>query len=141
MLNLAVRAPIAVALGAIAGALGRYYISRWLMGWWMHSASATAAPARDFPLGTFIVNASGCLLMGFATTIGDRLGLSPDIKLLLLTGGLGAYTTFSTYSLEAVALLNRGRLGIAGLYWVGSAIIGLGALQLGILLGRLGGRS
>ncbi|MGB3613579.1 MAG: fluoride efflux transporter CrcB [Elainellaceae cyanobacterium] len=137
MLNLAVRAPLAVALGAIAGALGRYYVSRWLL----YSVLGTPISASGFPLATFVVNVSGCLLMGFATTVGDRLGLPLDIKLLLLTGGLGAYTTFSTYSLEAVALLNRGRLGIAGLYWIGSAVVGLGALQMGILLGRLGCRS
>lgn len=123
MLNLAVRAPLAVALGAIVGALGRYYISRELAG-------------SSFPWGTFVVNITGCLLMGLLTGLAERLGVSSELRLLLLTGGLGAFTTFSTYSLEAVSLLKGGQLRAAGLYWLGSAVVGPVSLYLGLLLGQ-----
>ncbi len=136
MLNLTVRAPLAVALGAIAGALCRYYISRWIsLTGFLGSADS------GFPAGTFGVNISGCLLMGLAAALSDRLGLAPDLKLLLTTGALGAYTTFSTYNLETVALLQRGRLWTAGLYWAGSAAVGLAALWAGFSLGGVGSRS
>ncbi|MGF1513978.1 MAG: fluoride efflux transporter CrcB [Elainellaceae cyanobacterium] len=129
MLNLAVRAPLAVALGAIGGALCRYYIGRWIT---LHSF---VGGASAFPIGTFVVNVSGCLLMGIAAALGNRLDLSSDARLLMTTGGLGAYTTFSTYSLETVDLLERGRWEMAGAYWMGSAASGLAALRLGMVLG------
>lgn len=121
-----------MALGAIAGALGRYYAGRWL---------TAAHGAGGFPVGTFAVNISGCLIMGLVIALCDRFNVPPDVKLLLTTGALGAYTTFSTYSLETLALLEQGRIRMAGLYWIGSAVLGLVALGLGSVLGGLGHRS
>ncbi|MEO0407427.1 MAG: fluoride efflux transporter CrcB [Cyanobacteria bacterium P01_A01_bin.135] len=126
MLNLAVRAPLAVALGAIIGALGRYYFSHWL----------NPGSSGGFPTGTFVVNMGGCLLIGAVAALSERLAPSPELRLLVITGGLGAFTTFSTYSLESVVLLQRGRLAAAGLYWLGSALLGPIILYAGLVLGE-----
>jgi CrcB protein len=92
-----------------------------------------------FPYGTFAVNLTGCCLMGFlATWLTERWpGLPLDLKLLLTTGFLGAYTTFSTYGLDTVNLMTYRSLSLASLYWVGSAGLGVICVQLGIWLARL----
>ena len=123
----AVRAPIAISLGAIGGALSRYYLTLWFTHQW----------GADFPYGTFIVNLSGCFLMGFIATLALDISLiSPDLRLLLTTGFLGAYTTFSTYGLDTLNLLGRQQWVMAGSYWLGSTALGIGAVQLGVILAR-----
>lgn len=113
------RAPIAIALGAIPGALGRYYLARLASAWGLH-----------LPWATFAANISGAVAMGyFAVWASQRLALPPDVRLLIGTGFLGAYTTFSTYALETVTLWERGQRWGAIAYGVGSlgaGIIGIG---------------
>lgn len=122
------RAPVAISLGAIAGALSRYYITQWL-----------AQQLGDgFPYGTFLINLTGCVGMGFFVTWAIEKSLSPDLRLLVATGFLGAYTTFSTYGLDTMALFNSGRGNLAGLYWGGSAVLGVLCVQLGVVLADLG---
>lgn len=116
---------IAISLGAIPGALCRYYITlgvtRWL--------------GSGFPYGTFLINLTGCLFMGFFVTYATERcpTLSPDLKLLITTGFLGAYTTFSTYGLDTATLLKTGNYSIASFYWIGSAVLGILCLQLGVI--------
>jgi fluoride exporter len=121
-----VRSSFAIALGAIAGALSRYYLGLGIA----HLA------ATQMPYGTVIINVTGCFVMGFLVTIlpSSSIASHPDIRLMLLTGFLGSYTTFSTYELDSIKLLQQHILEPALLYWAGSAILGLLSLQLGILL-------
>jgi fluoride exporter len=127
-LDPAIRSPLAISLGAIAGALSRYYITQWFI----HQFGS------HFPYGTFFINLTGCLGMGFFITVAIEKSLPPDLRLLVATGFLGAYTTFSTYGLDTVALLNSGRVHLAGLYWGGSAVLGVLCVQLGVMLANLG---
>jgi fluoride exporter len=126
----AIRNPIAISLGAIAGALCRYYLTLWFA-----QRFGTA-----FPYGTFFINITGCFAMGFfATFVLDRVAVvSPEVRLLVATGFLGAYTTFSTYGLDTINLLRDKAYLAAGFYGAGSALLGTIALQLGVILARLG---
>ncbi|MEP0818583.1 fluoride efflux transporter CrcB [Trichocoleus sp. FACHB-46] len=124
----ALRTPIAISLGAIAGALSRYYLTVWF----------TQRFGTSFPYGTFVINLTGCLGMGFfSTLVLERIvAISSELRLLVATGFLGAYTTFSTYGLETVSLLRNQNLWYAGLYGVGSAVLGVVSIQLGTILAR-----
>ena len=120
----AMRSPLAIALGAIPGALCRYYATLLFARWF----------GNDFPYATFLVNFSGCVLMGFVVTIATPPNtLSPDLRLLLAVGFLGSYTTFSTYALEVTALLRTGQINESLIYGLGSLLLG----AIGILLGSL----
>ncbi|MBD2778102.1 fluoride efflux transporter CrcB [Iningainema tapete] len=123
-----IRNPIAVSLGAIAGALTRYYLSLWFA---QHFGTS-------FPYGTFFINITGCLVMGFFTTVTlEQIAIiPPEVRLLVAVGFLGSYTTFSTYGLDALTLLRRSP-EIAIFYWAGSAFLGLVSVQLGVILARL----
>jgi CrcB protein len=126
----AVRSPIAISLGAIAGALSRYYLTLWF----------AQRFGIAFPYGTLFINLTGCLIMGFFVTftLERVVTISPELKLMVTTGFLGAYTTFSTYGLESATLLREGSFTAAGLYWAGSAILGVICVQLGVILARVG---
>ena len=119
--------PIVISLGAIAGALSRYYLTLWF----------AQRFGIDFPYGTFFINLTGCFAMGFFATLAlQRVDLiSPEVRLLVAVGFLGSYTTFSTYGLDSVLLLRRS--AAAGFYWLGSAVLGIICVQLGIMLARL----
>lgn len=128
--NPALRNAIAIALGAIPGALSRYYISEW----------SKVLFGKDFAYyGTFFINVTGCFLIALFLTINaERFKhLAPEIKLIIATGFCGTYTTFSTYGLETFTQLQKGNFAIALLYWIGSAIVGIIAIQLGVLVGRI----
>jgi CrcB protein len=129
MMSANLRYPLAIALGAIAGALSRYYISLWFV----------QKFGTSFPYATMVINLSGCLLMGLAITwFGQRLEpIAPEIQILVTTGFLGAYTTFSTYGLESVALFKQAGITPGISYWLGSAIAGIVCVQIGIWLARL----
>jgi fluoride exporter len=127
MLYPALSAPIAISLGAIAGALSRYYLTLWF----------TQQFGADFPYGTFVINLSGCFFMGLITTLAIGTNwITPEFRLMLTTGFLGAYTTFSTYGLDTLNLLRMQHWAIAGSYWLGSAVLGIGGVQLGTLCAR-----
>ncbi len=67
---------------------------------------------RDFPLATFVVNVSGCFILGlFLTLATERLPVDPRLRLFLATGFVGAYTTFSTFEYETQRLTTTGRWG------------------------------
>ena len=121
------RTPITIALGAIPGALCRYYLTmlfaRWL--------------GEGFPYGTFIVNLTGSFLMGFLFTLAlERSLISPELRIFLAVGFLGSYTTFSTYALDTLIMIKTKPIAITLFYWFGSAGLGAIAVTLGSLLGR-----
>jgi fluoride exporter len=121
------RIPMAIALGAVPGALSRYYITRWSIQWL----------GLGFPFGTLIVNLSGALVMGFfATFTLERAISSPDLRAVVAVGFLGAYTTFSTYTLDTTTLLHDGHWEKSLVYWGGSAILGVFCLEIGSALAR-----
>ena len=115
----AIRNPIAISLGAIAGALSRYYLTVWFF----------QRFGTGFPYGTFFINLTGCFAMGFFTTLAlNRVGvISPEVRLLVATGFLGAYTTFSTYGIETLYLL---RDRAFAMYFWAQALATLGTLAL-----------
>ena len=124
-----IRVPIAISLGAIAGALSRYYLTLWL----------TNRLGFGFPYGTFFINISGCLAMGFFATLAmEKTALiSPEVKLIVATGFLGAYTTFSTFGLDTVGLLQSGHWLAATGYFLGSTILGIISVLLGMMIARI----
>ena len=90
----------------------------------------------DFPLGTLLVNLIGSFLLGLVLGLADHLVLHPQVMLFLTIGLLGAFTTFSTLSYESWALIEVGSYSKALLNMVGSLLLGLVAVLLGLALGR-----
>jgi len=121
-----VKALALVALGGGFGAACRYMISTTLM----------RGTVNSFPLGTFAVNLLGCLLIGFWAGLAVRHAwLNGDLRLLLVTGVLGGFTTFSAFGLESLQLMRQGDVGLAGVYVGGSTVLGLALVVLGWWLG------
>ena len=118
---------LAVAAGGAVGALLRYWASLA-----SHSLLGTG-----FPYGTLVVNTLGSLGMGFLSVILlDRLGLGPEWRAAVLVGLLGAFTTFSTFSMETFYLVETGaRLRAAGNVAL-NVVLCLGAVWLGVVAGR-----
>ena len=114
----------AVALGGALGSLLRYFV-------------ASAIPSNGFPLGIFFVNISGGLLMGVIVELGAlKLSLAPEVRAFLTVGILGGYTTFSTFSLDSVMLIQRGAWLAAAGYVVGSTLLSILALFAGLYMVR-----
>jgi CrcB protein len=93
----------------------------------------------DFPYGTAIINVSGSLIMGLLIgwlTFRAGGGWTPHVRLFVATGVLGGYTTFSTFSLETVLLIERNQIGLAALYVGGSVALGVLGLWAGLALVR-----
>jgi CrcB protein len=112
-----------VAVGGALGSVGRYLLS----GWALHHASEWR-----FPLGTFLVNVSGCLLVGILGGLVVKHEMfSADIRLFLFTGIAGGFTTYSAFGLETFYLLRRGEALVAGGYVASSVIAGLLLLWAG----------
>jgi CrcB protein len=90
-----------------------------------------------FPWHTFIINITGSLVMGLiAGWFALKAGASQDWRLFLTTGILGGYTTFSAFSLDAALLYERGELGQAAFYVVGSVLLSIAGLFAGLWLVR-----
>lgn len=101
--------------------------------------ACTRAFGASFPWGTLVVNVAGSLVMGLlAAWLAMRMGAgwTQDMRLLLLTGVLGGFTTFSAFSLDAWLLWERGAVGLAGAYVASSVVLSIAALGAGLGLGR-----
>lgn len=122
------KALLLVALGGAVGSVARYKLS----GWVLHHALDWR-----FPAGTFTVNVLGCLLAGLFAGLAEKHALfSAETRLLLFTGLLGGFTTFSAFGLETMHLLRKGELLLAGSNIVLSVSVGLLALWIGLGAGR-----
>ena len=119
------RAFVLIGLGGVLGANARYLVSLWAANRW----------GVAFPYGTLLINATGSFLIGFVLAlVAARFGDSAEGRLLLVTGFLGAYTTFSTFAFETVALSRQRDHWPALANLLGSAVLGVGAAVAGILL-------
>jgi len=119
---------IAIAAGGSLGALSRHFMA----------GAITRTLGIGFPYGTFAVNVLGSFLMGLlVTALASRFGASQELRGFLTVGFLGSFTTFSTYSLETVLLIERGEWPMAALYAFGSLVLGIAGLVVGIWLGRI----
>lgn len=116
---------LAVALGGLVGAPSRYLLDRAISG----------RTQTNRPWGTFVINLTGSLLLGFLTGTTMTGHLSEVGKALLGTGFCGAYTTFSTFSFESVRLLEDGRIVDAAGNVVMSVAVGLAAAAAGLAIG------
>lgn len=121
-----------VALGSALGGLAR----------WGVGTAAARLCGDFFPWGTFFINVSGSLFLGwFMTVLSERIGdagwlRTDQLRLMVAVGFTGAYTTFSTFEYESHGLLKNGNTLLGALYMVGSVVLGLAAVQLGIVLAR-----
>lgn len=110
-------------------------------------AAAIGAPARylvdgfvqdhtegAFPWGTFVVNVTGCLVLGVVTGLGLYHGLGTTPRTVIGTGGMGAYTTFSSFTFETVRLAEEGAVSEAVRNVAASLVVGLAAAGLGLAL-------
>jgi len=119
---------VAIAVGAMLGANLRYVVGLW----------AADRFGAEFPYGTFLVNISGAFAIGIIMSfIAERVGLNPLWRLFFVTGFLGGYTTFSSYTWEALALAESGNWLPALTYVLGSNVLGLLGVWMGAVLGRL----
>jgi CrcB protein len=116
-----------VGLGGFLGAIARYVMDGWVLG----------ALGGAFPWGTLVINLSGAFALGllFALSI-ERALLPADIRAPVMVGFLGAYTTFSTLTLETWRLAEDGSYGLALANMGGSMALGLIAVVAGLALGR-----
>jgi len=113
--------------GGFLGANARYLLSRWI-------ADRYGA---EFPFGTMFINLSGSLIIGFVLTVlAARSGLSPNYRLLIAVGFLGAYTTFSTYTYDALTMMRADEWLKSLVYVAASVVGGMAAVTAGMLVGR-----
>ena len=118
-----------VALGGAIGSVARW-ASVFLVGQWV---------GITYPWGTLSVNVVGSFLIGVIGALARTasLGVTPDVRLFLVTGVLGGFTTFSSFSFELLALVQKAALGPALAYALGSVAIGLAAAWAGFACARL----
>jgi CrcB protein len=115
---------LAIGAGAFLGANARYLVGLYVAQQW----------GTAFPYGTLLINVSGSLVIGFfLTLISERFTVDPLWRLFFATGFLGGYTTFSTYTYEAAALLRDGAYLLALGYLLGSVVGGMVGVLLGIV--------
>lgn len=95
-----------------------------------------ALPSCFFPLATVAINVIGSFAIGLLGGLGSRMGWSDNLQLALTVGLCGGFTTFSTFSKEALSLVTTGRWGAFSLYVIGSIVLGLAATAVGFMCSR-----
>lgn len=118
---------LAVALGGSLGAVARYALSQWVV--------------RRFPVGTFVVNVVGCLLIGFFVALSVKMKWpGPTLQAFIVGGFLGSLTTFSTFVYQSYDLTRQDSLSLGILNLAANLVVGLLLVWLGVVLGeRLSG--
>ncbi len=118
---------LSTALGGALGAIARYEMGRIIH-----------VGANGFPWGTFTINLSGSLVLGFvAILVIEHLPPTRFLRSFVIVGFLGAYTTYSTYMVETDLLVKNGHVGVAMTYLLASAVLGLAFVWIGMAAGRL----
>lgn len=117
-----------IAFGGALGSMARY---------WVGSTIASRVGTR-FPYGTFVINISACVIIGFSLTfLARRADLNPAWRFLVPVGFIGAYSTFSTYEWETLSTLRSGAFLLAALYAAGSFALGVVAVWGGSWLAEI----
>lgn len=117
-----------VAFGGGAGSLARYLCQKWLGESYPH----------PFPWGTFIVNLLGCFLIGVIYAASEKTTfVGPQVRLLLITGFCGGFTTFSTFAFENMNLLRGGDTVYFLTYTIASVVLGIAGVFAGIGIMKL----
>jgi len=118
---------LVVGAGGFLGAVARWGVGLLVARFW----------ERDFPLGTLLINVTGCFVLGlFGTLAAERLPITPAWRLFVATGFTGAYTTFSTFEVETNRLVETGAGLTALAYVLTSVAAGFLAVRLGVALAR-----
>ena len=121
------KALVLIAIGGAFGAVFRYAAS----------LGVYSLLGRGFPYGTLFVNVTGSLLMGLLSVLFlERYSIAPEWRAAILVGLLGSFTTFSTFSMETLALLEQGDISRASLNIVLSVVVCLLAVWAGVIIGR-----
>tara|TARA_A100001037_G_scaffold161501_1_gene145365 strand:- start:1181 stop:1561 length:381 start_codon:yes stop_codon:yes gene_type:complete len=119
---------LAIAFGTAVGAVGRYCVD----------VATTSLLEQEIPWGTLTVNVVGSLVTGaLVHVMVETWTVSLEMRTLLLVGGLGAFTTFSAFSLDANLPYEHGQVGLAAVYVLVSVVASIGALFIGLRLARL----
>jgi CrcB protein len=117
-----------IAFGGALGSMARY---------WVGTAVANRMGTK-FPYGTFVINITACVIIGFSLTVlAKRADLNPAWRLLVPVGFIGAYSTFSTYEWETLSTIRTGAFLLAALYAVSSLILGLAAVWAGSVVAEI----
>jgi CrcB protein len=117
-----------VGFGGGMGSIARYLCQKYIAQWYPH----------PFPFGTFLVNISGCFLIGLFYALSEKGNLlTPEWRIFLTTGICGGFTTFSSFAYENMTLMKSGDFVYFGLYTAGSVGLGIVATFLGIALIKL----
>jgi fluoride exporter len=117
---------IMLSIGGTLGVNARYWLGTWINRW----------TSPQFPWATVIINVTGSFLIGFLTVALTRWMPRPNIRLMVITGFLGGYTTFSTFENDALSLWERGEGGLMAANVIGSVTAGFGAVLFGTALAR-----
>ena len=117
---------IVVGLGGCVGAISRYLVAGWVQN----------LSNSHFPFGTLMVNSIGSFVIGLLAGISQHAVISPQMRLFLFIGLIGAFTTFSTFSNETMMLLRSGVVWEAFLNIIVSLILGLLLVYLGYAVGQ-----
>jgi fluoride exporter len=116
-----------IGVGAFLGANLRYLLQTWATNRW----------GPGFPYGTLVINVSGSLALGFFITLAtQRMAVSPEWRAFVTVGLLGGFTTFSSFSVETLNLMQTGRWLPAALYVAGNVCLGVLGAYLGVILAR-----
>lgn len=117
-----------LAVAGACGTVGRFTVCE----------LASKAKSGAFPLGTFTVNILGSFLFGFIYVLAQKkMHINAEIRLIALTGFMGAFTTFSTYAFDTARLLKSAEWATAAGNVFGHTVLGVAALVVGVLVGRM----
>ncbi len=118
---------LSIAVGGAFGAVARYLIS----------TSPLSTVFDKFPLPTFFINISGSFLIGFLMIVfADKFAVSENVRMFVIVGFLGAFTTFSTFEAESFSLIREKQILMAFAYLALSVVVGFAGVAAGIALGR-----
>jgi CrcB protein len=117
-----------IAVGGALGSIARVWVG----------STVASRTGTKFPYGTFVINITACLVIGFSLAfLGRRTELNPAWRFLIPVGFVGAYSTFSTFEWETFSNLQTGAFFIAALYVVLSFLLGLVGVWCGVLIARV----